>query len=79
MGDLVTESDPMKTRLEVDTDTCILSGECVYNHPDYFAWATDDNAVLVTRPEIESDDDLTHAEQAIEVCPARAISLVTTT
>lgn len=57
-----------------------MAGECIYNHPEYFAWAdaaseTPDVAVVI-QPEVATDDDLLHARQAIELCPGGAISIV---
>ena len=60
----------------VDADRCVLSGECIYNHPDHFAWSDDGSTSVPTTPEIASEDDLRHAEQAVSVCPAGAISVV---
>ena len=62
-------------RLEIDPEKCILAGECIYNHPDYFAWADDDTRVAVIKPNPENDEDRLHAEQAIALCPGGAISL----
>lgn len=54
----------------------MLAGECIYNHPDYFAWADDDGAATVTAPLVESSDDELHAAQAIATCPSGAIAIV---
>lgn len=61
--------------LVIDADKCILGGECIYNHPDYFDWADDDSVAVVIKPTIETDADLLHAEQAIALCPGGAVSL----
>lgn len=66
-------------RLVVDPDRCVMAGECIYNHPDYFAWAdeaseTPDTAVAI-KPDIGTDEDRLHAQQAIELCPGGAISI----
>jgi ferredoxin len=63
-------------RIVVDDDLCLLAGECVYNHPEYFAWNDDDSAVLVIKPDIVTEADETHAGQAIPICPGGAISIV---
>ena len=66
----------MSRRLVVDAGRCVLSGECIYNHPDHFAWSDDGSTSVATAPVIDTDDDLRHAEQAVTVCPAGAISIV---
>ena len=63
-------------RLVVEAAMCVMSGECIYNHPSHFAWSDDGSTSVPTTPEITSDDDLRHAEQAASVCPAGAISIV---
>ena len=65
----------MAERIVIDLDTCIMAGECVYNHPDYFAFG-DDDLPDVRRPDIVGDADRLHATQAIGVCPSGAISIV---
>jgi len=61
-------------KLKIDLDKCIRAGECYYNHPELFRMQDNgDPEVLVsdiTTPELRR-----HAEQAMEVCPAVAISL----
>lgn len=60
--------------LKVDFDKCVKAGECYYNHPDLFMMTESGYpAVKVRRP--SSPDELREASEAIEVCPARAISL----
>lgn len=66
----------MGTRIVIDEEKCILAGECIYNHPDYFAWDEDETAALVVKADIEGDDDQRHADQAISLCPGGAISIV---
>ncbi len=66
----------MVKRLVIDAEKCILAGECIYNHPEYFGWDDDDTAIAVLKPEIVTDDDAVHAEQAISLCPGGAISII---
>lgn len=66
----------MSRRLVVDAGRCVLSGECIHNHPDHFAWSDDGSTAIAALPAIDTDDDLRHAEQAVAVCPAGAISIV---
>lgn len=60
----------------IDQESCILAGECIYNHPDHFAWNDDATAVLATKAEIETADDESEALHAISMCPSRAISIL---
>ena len=62
-------------RLVIDLDTCILAGECIYNHPELFAWDPD-NQPLVIRPEVETEAEQRDAAQARTLCPSGAISMV---
>lgn len=61
-------------KVKVDLEKCYRSGECYYNHPELFKMGeAGDPVVLVDEindPELER-----HAREAIEVCPAVAISL----
>lgn len=62
-------------RIVLDLERCYLAGECVYNHPDLFAFDADDQPqVLVERPDTPALQ--LGARQAAEVCPSGAISLV---
>lgn len=61
-------------RISIDHDRCFLSGECVYNHPELFAFGADDApVVLVAEPITEAHRHA--ARQAAEVCPSAAIRL----
>lgn len=61
-------------KLVIDLDKCYKSGECYYNHPELFAM--DDEGFPQVQVDALNDAELhTHAEQAIEVCPAQAISI----
>ena len=64
----------MSTTLVIDLDKCIRSGECYYNHPDLMKMNDDGTPQLLVSI-ITTDRQRVEAEQAIEVCPARAISL----
>jgi ferredoxin len=65
----------MPLRLRVDTRRCYKSGECYYNHPELLA-VGDDGFPRVLVPVLETPRQKREAEQAIEVCPAQALSLV---
>ena len=61
-------------KVRIDTDKCIMAGECYYNHPELIRMGREGfPAVLVN--DINNDALLKHAREAIEVCPAVAISL----
>ncbi|MCC5884982.1 MAG: ferredoxin [Gammaproteobacteria bacterium] len=64
----------MARTLKLDLDCCVNAGECYYNHPRLFAME-DDGAPRLLLKQIETDDDLREAEEAIEVCPSGAITL----
>ena len=61
-------------RITIDLSTCIMAGECVYNHPDYFAFGDDDYPVVL-KPGVETPADEKAADEAMAVCPSQAISL----
>ena len=64
----------MAQRLRVDTRRCFKSGECYYNHPELLA-AAEDGYPRVLVDELATPRQKLEAEQAIEVCPSRALSL----
>ncbi|NIP14637.1 MAG: ferredoxin [Pseudomonadales bacterium] len=61
-------------KVKIDYEKCYKSGECYYNHPELFRMG-DEGYPVVLVDEISDDDMRKHAEEAIEVCPAVAISL----
>ena len=65
----------MALKLRVDLRRCYKSGECYYNHPELLA-AGDDGFPRVLVPALETERQRHEAQQAIEVCPSQAISLV---
>lgn len=65
----------MATYLQIDLAQCIRAGECYYNHPELMKMNDDGTPKLLVEL-IATDRHRQEAEQAIEVCPARAISLV---
>ena len=65
----------MGTRIVIDLEKCMMAGECVYNHPDHFAFGDDDHPTVL-RPDVETDDDRLAVEQAMSVCPSGAIGQV---
>ena len=61
-------------KIVIDMDKCYKSGECYYNHPELFEMG-DEGYPVVLVDEIADDALERHAREAIEVCPAVAISL----
>jgi ferredoxin len=61
-------------RLEVDTDRCIGSGQCVLTAPRVFDQRDEDGLVALrtARPPAELRED---ARTAVELCPAGAIRI----
>jgi ferredoxin len=61
-------------KLSIDFKKCEKAGECYYNHPRLFARNESGFPTLLVRD--VSDPDLLHeAREAVEVCPAGAISV----
>tara|TARA_A100001037_G_C15035279_1_gene582924 strand:- start:569 stop:763 length:195 start_codon:yes stop_codon:yes gene_type:complete len=61
-------------KLLIDFEKCYKSGECYYNHPELFKMGADGYPELLVK-DITDEEMVSHAEQAIEVCPAVAISM----
>jgi len=62
-------------RIHIDRERCCHAGECYYNHPELFRMA-DDGSPVVLQEQLADGESRRHAEEAMEVCPAAAISLV---
>ncbi len=65
----------MIVRIVIDTERCVMAGECVYNHPRLFAWGESD-LPRVRIAELHADADRLEARQAAEVCPSGAITVI---
>ena len=61
-------------KVKIDYEKCYKSGECYYNHPELFRMG-DEDYPMVLMNQISDDATRRHAEEAIEVCPAVAITL----
>jgi ferredoxin len=60
-------------KVKIDYEKCYKSGECYYNHPELFKMGEEGFPVVLVD---HVDGELQrHAREAIEVCPAVAISL----
>jgi len=62
------------TRLVIDLDKCLNSGQCAYLQPELFE-LNDDGAPKVLN-EQPYGELIAKAQDAIEMCPAQAISLL---
>jgi ferredoxin len=63
-------------KVKIDYDKCYKSGECYYNHPELFKMGDEGFPVVLVDAGDELAEELQrHAREAIEVCPAVAISL----
>ena len=60
-------------KIKIDKEKCYKSGECYYNHPELFKMG-DDGFPLVLIDVLDADSEI-EAREAMEVCPAVAISL----
>ncbi len=60
-------------KVKIDRNKCYMSGECYYNHPELFKM-DDEGYPIVLVDELDADLRR-HAQEAVEVCPAVAISL----
>lgn len=67
-------ADEEKYTIEINQDICVGGGQCVFVAPEIFTQRDEDGVVelLVTHP---ADDQIEDVEEAVEVCPARVISL----
>ena len=61
-------------KVKIDIEKCHKSGECYYNHPELFKMGEEGYSMVLVE-DFDDRETLKHAEQAIEVCPAEAISL----
>lgn len=62
-------------KVKINKETCFMSGECYYNHPELFKMDEDGFPVVIVE-DINDDELRRHAREAAEVCPAVAISIV---
>lgn len=60
-------------KVKIDYEKCYKSGECYYNHPELFKMG-DEGFPVVLVDELDGDTEQ-HAREAVEVCPAVAITL----
>ena len=61
-------------KVKIDKEKCYMSGECFYNHPELFKMGEDGSPVVLI-DDLNDDAMINHAKEAVEVCPAVAISI----
>jgi ferredoxin len=61
-------------KLVIDRRMCLKSGQCTYLQPEVFGRDSEDWPVV--KVEHPTGDEVAAANDAIEMCPAQAISLV---
>ncbi len=61
-------------KVVIDREKCFMSGECYYNHPELFKMGEEGYPEILIE-DVTDEEHLRHAREAIEVCPAVAISL----
>ena len=62
-------------KVKIDLDKCHMSGECYYNHPELFKMGGSGSPEVLLVTEISDEATIGEVQEAIEVCPAVAISL----
>jgi ferredoxin len=60
-------------KVRIDRNKCFMAGECFYNHPELFRMGEDGYPEVIA--DVTTAELRRHADEAIEVCPAGAISL----
>ncbi|MDN3028508.1 ferredoxin [Streptomyces sp. S.PB5] len=61
-------------KVVADTDRCVGAGQCVLIAPEVFDQGEDDGIVVVLDAEAEIVQ-LPEVREAVDLCPARALSL----
>lgn len=62
-------------KVKIDLDKCQMSGECSYNHPELFKMSDSGSPEVLLVTDISDEATIGEVQEAIEVCPAVAISL----
>jgi len=61
-------------RIAVDEHRCVGAGQCAWVAPKLFDQREADGVVVLLQPR-PGPEDLSHAREAVERCPARAIRI----
>jgi ferredoxin len=62
-------------RVVADTARCVGSGQCVLTEPAVFD-QNDEDGTVVLLTETVSGDQVAAVEEAVDMCPSQAISLI---
>lgn len=62
-------------KVVTDTARCVGSGQCVLTEPAVFDQSDDDGTVVLLVEHVEGEQ-LAAVEEAVDMCPSQAISLV---
>ncbi|MCI3934417.1 ferredoxin [Streptomyces sp. AN091965] len=62
-------------KIIADAATCVGSGQCVFTEPGLFDQSEDEGTVVVLDAEPTGDLLLRKAREAVDNCPAQALSL----
>jgi ferredoxin len=62
-------------RVVADTARCVGSGQCVLTEPAVFDQSDEDGTVVLLTETVDADRRAA-VEEAVEMCPSQAISLV---
>jgi len=67
-------SDDVKIRVLVNRDVCVSAGQCTRVAPEVFD-QDDEDGLVVVRQEYPGSELATRVEEAVRLCPARAIAM----
>ncbi|QCX80474.1 Ferredoxin-2 [Streptomyces sp. YIM 121038] len=62
-------------KIIADADKCVGSGQCVFTEPDLFDQSEDEGTVVVLDAEPAGEVLVRRAREAVDNCPAQALSL----
>ena len=65
-------SDDARIRVLVDRDVCVSAGQCTRVAPEVFD-QDDEDGLVVVRQEYPGSELASRVEEAVRLCPARAI------
>jgi ferredoxin len=72
--ELFTKEDP-DMRVVTDTGRCVGAGQCALTEPAVFDQSDEDGTVVLLTEHVEGDI-VPNVEEAADLCPSQAISLV---
>jgi ferredoxin len=66
--------DDVRVRVLVDRDACVSAGQCTRVAPEVFD-QDDEDGLVVVRQEYPGSELVPRVEEAVRLCPARAIAM----